>query len=191
MNMSGTKFNPSAVILVAVVVLVSIFRIAAPYSDNFKEIANFSAVGAIALFGGAYFNSNVKAFAFPLLVLLISDVFIAQTSGYGFFYGGWYWTYIAFILMVLVSKVLLKKINVQNMVTATISVILIHWIVSDISAMYVPGLYPPTLAGFGACLIAAIPFELKFLYGTILYGAVMFGFMAWYPSLSFKKGLSA
>lgn len=189
--MSGAKFNPSAVILVAIVVLVSIFRIAAPYSDNFKEIANFSAVGAIALFGGAYFNSNVKAFAFPLLVLLISDVFIAQTSGYGFFYGGWYWTYIAFILMVLVSKVLLRKINVQNMVTATISVILIHWIVSDISAMYVPGLYPPTLAGFGACLIAAIPFELKFLYGTIIYGTVMFGFMAWYPSLSFKKGLSA
>ncbi|MOA27484.1 hypothetical protein D3C78_1483650 [compost metagenome] len=57
--------------------------------------------------------------------------------------------------------------------------------------MYTPGLYPLTLAGFGACLIAAIPFELKFLYGTVIYGAVMFGFMAWYPALSLKKGLSA
>lgn len=185
--MSGTKFNPGTLILLAIVVLVSIFRIAAPYSDNFREIANFSAVGAIALFGGAYFNSNLKAFGLPLLVLLISDIFIAQTSGYGFFYGGWYWTYIAFILMVLVSKVLLRKVNVQNLVIAALSVILIHWVVSDISAMYVPGLYPPTLAGFGACLIAAIPFELKFLYGTVIYGAVMFGFMAWYPSLSLKK----
>lgn len=189
--MSGTKFNPNAVILLAIVVLVSIFRIAAPYSDNFKEIANFSAVGAIAMFGAAYFNSNIKAIGFPLLVLLISDVFIAQTSGYGFFYAGWYWTYIAFILMVLVSKLMLRKINVQNIVGATISVILIHWVVSDISAMYIPGLYPPTLAGFGACLIAAIPFELKFLYGTVIYSAIMFGFMAWYPSLSFKKGVSA
>lgn len=189
--MSGTKFNPSAVILIAIVVLVSIFRIVAPYSDNFKEIANFSAVGAIALFGGAYLNSNLKAFGLPLTVLLISDIFIGQTSGYGFFYAGWYWTYIAFILMVMVSKILLKKINVKNMVAATIAVILIHWIVSDISAMYIPGLYPPTLAGFGACLIAAIPFELKFLYGTMIYSVVMFGFMAWYPSLAFKKGLSA
>ncbi|MFA4868522.1 MAG: DUF6580 family putative transport protein [Pedobacter sp.] len=189
--MSGTKFNPSTIILVAIVVLVSAFRIAAPYSDDFKEIANFSAVGAIALFGGAYFNNNLKAFGFPLAVLLISDIFIAQTSGYGFFYGGWYWTYIAFVLMVLASKALLKKKNVQSMVTATLAVVLIHWIVADISAMYVPGLYPPTLAGFGACLIAAIPFELKFLYGTVIYGAVMFGFMAWYPALSFKKGLSA
>ncbi len=190
MNMSGTKFNPSTILLIAVVVLVSIFRIAAPYSDNFKDIANFSAVGAIAMFGGAFFNNNLKAFGLPLAVLLVSDIFIGQTSGYGFFYGGWYWTYIAFVLMVFASKVLLKKRNVQNMVTATISVVLIHWIVADISAMYTP-LYPSTLAGFGACLIAAIPFELKFLYGTVIYGAVMFGFMAWYPALSLKKGLSA
>lgn len=189
--MSGAKFNPSTIILVLVIVLVSIFRIAAPYSDNFKEIANFSAVGAVALFGGAYFNSNLKAFGFPLLVLLLSDIFIAQTSGFGFFYGGWYWTYIAFILMVAVSKALLQKINVQNLVTAGIAVILIHWVVSDLSAMYIPGLYPPTLAGFWTCLVAAIPFELKFLYGTAIYGVIMFGFMAWYPSLSFKKGVSA
>lgn len=189
--MTGAKFNPSTLIMLSVVLLVSIFRIAAPYSDNFAAVANFSAVGAIALFGGAYFNNNLKAFGFPLAVLIISDVFIAGTSGYGFFYDGWYWTYIAFVLMVLVAKVLLKRINVQNLLTATVAVILVHWVVSDISAMYVPGLYPPTLAGFAACLVAAIPFELKFLYGTLIYAAVMFGFMAWYPSLGYKKGLSA
>jgi hypothetical protein len=189
--MSESKFNPSTLILLLVVVFVSIIRVAAPLSDNFKDIANFSAIGAVALFGGAYFNSNVKAFGFPLLLLLLSDIFIAKTSGYGFFYGGWYWTYIAFILMVAVSKVLLNKVNIQNLSIAAVAVILIHWVVADISAMYIPGLYPPTLAGFWACLLAAVPFELKFLYGTILYGAVMFGFMAWYPSLSFKKGISA
>lgn len=191
MNMSESKFNPSTVILILVVVLVSIIRVAAPHSDNFKDIANFSAVGAIAMFGAAYFNNPLKAFGFPLTVLLLSDIFIARTSGYGFFYDGWYWTYIAFILMVAVSRVLLKKVNVQNLVMAAISVILIHWVVADISAMYIPGLYPPTLAGFWACLVAAVPFELKFLYGTVIYGAVMFGLKAWYPSLSFKKGLSA
>lgn len=191
MNMSGYKFNPSAVILVLIVILVSIFRIAAPYSDNFKEIANFSAVGAIALFGGAYFNSNIKAFGFPLLVLLLSDLFIAQTSGYGFFYAGWYWTYIAFTLMVFASKQLLKQINVQNLVLSTVVITLIHWVVADIGVMYMPGLYPPTLAGFWSCLVAAVPFELKFLYGTLVYGTVMFGVMALYPNWRFKKSISA
>lgn len=189
--MSGYKFNPSTVIFLLIVVLVSIFRIAAPYAENFKEIANFSAIGALALFGGAYFNSNVKAFGLPLLAILLSDVFIAQTSGYGFFYPGWYWTYIAFILMVFAGKQLLRQINVQNLLLSTVVITLIHWVVADIGVMYMPGLYPPTLAGYWACLVAAIPFELKFLYGTVIYGSVMFGIMALYPSWSFRKSVSA
>lgn len=193
--MSEPKFNPRNVVLLLIIVFVSIIRIAAAYSDNFKEIANFSAVGAIALFGGAYFNNSIKAFSFPLLVLLLSDIFITNVSGYGFFYGGWYWTYIAFILMVLVSKLVINKVNVQNTVIAGVVAVIVHWIVSDISAMYVPGLYPPTLAGFGACLIAAIPYELKFLYGTAIYGVVMFGafelLRVKYPALSLARTASA
>jgi hypothetical protein len=185
--MSESKFNPSTVILLLIIVLVSVIRAAAPYSDNFKDIANFSAVGAIAMFGGAYFKNPVKAFGFPLLVLLLSDVLIAKTSGYGFFYPGWYWTYITFILMVFASKALLKKVNVQNLVLSTVVITLIHWIVSDISAMYIPGLYAPTLAGFWTCLVSAIPFELKFVYGTVAYGAIMFGLKAWYPAVALKR----
>ena len=173
--MSESKFNPRTAVLLLIIVLVSIIRVAAPLSDNFKDIANFSAVGAIALFGGAYFNNNIKAFGFPLLILLLSDIFLAKTSDMGFFYGGWYWTYIAFVLMVVVGKVMLKKVNVQNFVLSNVVMVLVHWIVSDISAMYVPGLYEPTLAGYWTCLVAAIPYELNFVYGSLVYGTLMFG----------------
>lgn len=173
--MSEFKFNPRTAVVLLIIVLVSVIRVAAASSADFKDIANFSAVGAIALFGGAYFNSNLKAFGFPLLLLLLSDIFIAKTSGFGFFYPGWYWTYIAFILMVFAAKFILTKINVQNFVASVVAGVLIHWVVSDISAMYVPGLYPPTLAGFWQCLVAAIPFELRFVYGTVAYAIVMFG----------------
>ncbi|MBE9600969.1 DUF6580 family putative transport protein [Pedobacter sp. MC2016-24] len=193
--MSDFKFNPRTAILLLFIVLISIIRIAAPLSEGTKGIANFSAVGAIALFGGAYFNTNMKAFGFPMLVLLLSDFFIAKTSGYGFFYAGWYWTYIAFILMVLVGKVILTKINVQSFLISTFVGVFIHWIVADISAMYIPNLYPPTIAGFWACLVAAIPFELNFLYGTLAYGAVMFGafelLKSKYPYLSLSKSVTA
>lgn len=186
--MSESKFNPRTIILLLIIIFVSIIRVAAPFSGDFKVIANFSAVGAIALFGGAYFNNNVKAFAFPLLVLLLSDLFIAKTSGFGFFYGGWYWTYIAFILMVVVGKVMLNKVTALTFLTSSVAAVLVHWIVSDISAMYIPNLYPPTVAGYISCLVAAIPFELKFLYGTLAYGAIMFGafemLKAKYPYLS-------
>ncbi|SHE86184.1 DUF6580 family putative transport protein [Pedobacter caeni] len=186
--MSESKFNPRTIILLLIIIFVSIIRVAAPFSGDFKVIANFSAVGAIALFGGAYFNNNVKAFAFPLAVLLLSDLFIAKTSGYGFFYDGWYWTYIAFILMVVVGKVMLNKVTALTFLTSSVAAVVVHWIVSDISAMYIPNLYPPTVAGYISCLVAAIPFELKFLYGTLVYGSVMFGafemLKARYPYLS-------
>jgi len=186
--MSDIKFNPRILVVLLIIVFISVIRILMPHSDNFQSIAGFSAVGAIALFGGAYFNTNFKAFGFPLAILLLSDVFIAQTSGYGFFYPGWYWTYIAFILMVFAAKFLLTKISVPGFITSVFAIVLIHWIVSDISAMYVPGLYEPTLAGYWKCLVVAIPHELKFLYGTVIYGGVMFGafelLKAKYPVLS-------
>ncbi len=187
-NMSEFKFNPRTAILLLIIVVISIIRVAAPHTDNFKEIANFSAVGAIALFGGAYFNNNYKAFGFPLLLLLLSDIFIAKTSGYGFFYAGWYWTYIAFVLMVLVAKLMIKKVTVLSFLGASVIAVFIHWIVADIGVMYFPGLYEPTLAGYVKCLGAAIPYERLFLYGTLAYGTIMFGafelLRAKYPRLS-------
>ena len=193
--MSQLKFNPRTIVLLLIIVFISIIRIAATYADNFAAIANFSAVGAIALFGGAYFNGNIKAFGFPLLILLLSDIFIAQTSGFGFFYDGWYWTYIAFILMVAVAKLMIKKVDVQNVIVAGIAAVIVHWIVSDIGAMYVPNLYPPTLAGYWECLVIAIPYELKFVYGTAIYAVVMFGsfelLKAKYPLLSLRRNMAA
>ena len=176
--MSELKFNPRILILLLIVALVTILRTIAPFSDNFDKIANFSAVGAITLFSGSYFKNSAQAFAIPLLTLLVSDVILATTIykeySNGFLYDGWYWTYIAFALMVLVTKLVVRKVNVLNLVMGTLAVVLIHWIVTDLGVWYGSN-YPQTLAGFWAVLVPAIPFELRFLYGTVAYGILMFG----------------
>ncbi|RZK64253.1 MAG: hypothetical protein EOO85_30010, partial [Pedobacter sp.] len=171
-------FNPRTLILLLIVALVTILRTVAPFSDNFGQIANFSAVGAISLFSGTYFKNTLQSFAIPLLTLLLTDIILATTIykeySNGFLYEGWYWTYIAFALMVLVTRVISKKVNVLNFVFGTIAVVLIHWIVTDLGVWYGSN-YPQTLAGFWAVLVLAIPFELRFLYGTVAYGILMFG----------------
>ena len=176
--MSESIFNPRTLILLLIVALVTILRTVAPFSDNFGQIANFSAVGAITLFSGTYFKNTVQSFAIPLLTLLLTDIILATTIykeySNGFLYEGWYWTYIAFALMVLVTRVISKKVNVLNLVFGTIAVVLIHWIVTDLGVWYGSN-YPQTLAGFWAVLVLAIPFELRFLYGTVAYGILMFG----------------
>jgi hypothetical protein len=176
--MSELKLNPRFLILLLIVALVTILRTIAPFSDNFDKIANFSAVGAITLFSGSYFKNSAQAFAIPLLTLLVTDVILATTIykeySNGFLYDGWYWTYIAFALMVLVTKLIVRKVNVLNLVFGTLTVVLIHWIVTDLGVWYGSN-FPQTLAGFWTVLALAIPFELRFLQGTLAYGILMFG----------------
>jgi hypothetical protein len=192
--MSESIFNPRTLILLLIVALVTVLRTVAPFSDNFGDIANFSAVGAITLFSGSYFKNPVQSFAIPLLTLLLTDVILATTIyreySNGFLYDGWYWTYIAFAIMILVSRIIVKRVNTINFVLGTLAVVLVHWIVTDLGVWYGSN-YPQTLAGFWTVLALAIPFELRFLYGTIAYGVLMFGafelIKVKYPSLNLAK----
>ncbi|WP_316843635.1 DUF6580 family putative transport protein [Pedobacter psychrodurus] len=177
--MSHLKFNPRTLILLLMILAITAFRLLVTFNSDELKFANFSSIGAVALFGGAYFKDHLKAFAFPLLSLFLSDIILSLTifSKYssGFLYEGWYWTYIAFALMVLAGRVLLKKVNVVSLLASTLAIVLIHWIVSDIGVWFHNPAYTQDLAGFWACLVKAIPFEIRFLEGTVIYGALLFG----------------
>lgn len=177
--MSDLKFNPRDLVLLLMILAVTAFRLLVTFNAEQLQFANFSSIGAVALFGGAYFKNDLKAFAFPLLSLFLSDIILSTTifSKYsnGFLYEGWYWVYIAFALMVLVGKVLLKKPNLLNFLASAFLITLIHWIVTDLGVWYHNPTFPQTLVGFGYALGLAVPFELRFLAGTVLYGGIIFG----------------
>lgn len=169
------KLNYRTLVLMVFMLIIVAIRVIAPLSPDFKFLANLSGIGAVALFGGAYFKNKFSAFLLPVLVLFASDLGLILTMGkdYGF-YPGWYYTYISFILMVVVGKLMIRKVNIQSVVAATLVGVLIHWIISDYGVWYGSSFYPQTLGGFWACLVAAIPYELNFLYGTLAYSAIMF-----------------
>ncbi|WP_412469020.1 DUF6580 family putative transport protein [Pedobacter sp. KLB.chiD] len=177
--MAHLKFNPRNLILLLMILALTAFRLLVTFNADELQFANFSSIGAVALFGGAYFKNHLKAFAFPLLSLFLSDFVLASTifskySGGSFLYEGWYWTYIAFALMVLVGRVLLKNINVVNLLASTLSIVLIHWLVTDLGVWINNPAYTQDLAGYWSCLVKAIPFEIRFLEGTVIYGALLF-----------------
>lgn len=182
------KSNTRVLVLLLFIIVVIGLRMLAPLSPDFKLFANFSGLGAVAIFSGSYFKNKFSGYVLPILVLLLSDLGLALMMGESYvFYPGWYYTYIAFALMVLAAQILVKKVSVANVFVATLAGVLIHWIVSDFGMWIGFDTYPKTLAGFWQCLVAAIPFELKFLYGTLVYSAIMFmGFevlKSKYPSL--------
>lgn len=181
--MSMQKINPGTGVLVMMIAVVGITRIIFNLNHDISGIANFSPLGAMAIFGGACFNKQWKALAFPLLTLFLSDVILHQTVfksyGNGFLYGGWYWVYGALALMTLAARFIMKKTSVATFIISTLVSVLIHWTITDIGVWWGSKTFSQDWYGYLDCLALAIPFELKFLAGTLVYGSILFGAYVW------------
>ncbi len=177
--MSVLKINPRNAILFIMILVTAAMRLFA--INGYGPLTVFTPIGAMALFGGAYFTGNVKPFAFPLLTLFISDLVLAFTvyAPYrvGLLYTGWYWTYGAFALMTIAGKLIIRDITIKNIVIAVIVSTLIHWLVSDIGGCLVNEKF--SFAVYYARLISAIPYEWRFLAGTAIYSGILFGAFEW------------
>ena len=110
--MSTEKFNPRLTVLLILMIAAAAMRI--PNSAQLTPWANYTPIGAMGLFGGAYFTSRWKALAFPLITLLVSDLIINYFvfgGKYGVMYNGWYIIYGIFGLIVFFGKWMLQKVS--------------------------------------------------------------------------------
>ncbi|HTD41532.1 MAG TPA: DUF6580 family putative transport protein [Mucilaginibacter sp.] len=171
--MTLQKVNTRNTVLILMIVAAGAFRLVSykyPY-----VLSNFTPVGAIALFGGAYFTDKWKAYLVPLLTLFLSDIALnyLYTSKLVLFYSGSFWVYLCFAIMVFIGS-LIKKATIVSVLSAAIVSVAIHWLIMDLPWLY-GNLYPHTFAGYGQSLIAAIPFEKNMIFGDVLFGLILFG----------------
>ena len=127
--MTSKKFDPRTTVLLLFITGIAVLRVIFNFNYDISPLANFSPLGAMALFGGTYFNKKWKAFTFPLAMLFISDLILHQTVykayGNGFLYQGWYWVYGAFVLMTIVGQTI-KKVTINRFLLSVITCVLIH-----------------------------------------------------------------
>jgi len=136
---------------------------------------NLTAVGAVCLFGGAYFERKWAAFLVPLAALAVSDVFL-QTFVYPGF-GPTYFKYVCFAMTVPLGFLLRGRTTLVPVAGAAVAAAALFFVLSNFG-VWLGGegkLYPLTLAGLVACYIAAIPFGLNMLYGNLLFSGLLFG----------------
>ncbi|QEC40944.1 DUF6580 family putative transport protein [Pseudobacter ginsenosidimutans] len=177
--MSLKQFNPRNTVLFAFMVVVALMRIFLSAEAPMNPIATFTPLGAMALFGGTYFNNRAKSVLFPVLTLWMSDIILNRFVYYNewrFFYEGFYWTYISYALMAVAAKFIIRKVTVSNIIIASLAGTLIHWIGTSPGCFMIENsMYPKTWAGYFTSLVAAIPYERNFLIGTLVYSGVLFG----------------
>ena len=181
--MSLNKINPRTIVLLAFMVAVAAIRIILSLEPTMSPFVTFTPLGAMAIFGGVYFQKNFKAYLFPLLTLWMGDIILNRLVYYNewrFFYDGWFFTYGAYALMVFAGQRMIKKASVKNIVFASLVATLIHWIGTSPSCFFIENsMYPPTWDGYLASLVAAIPYERNFLVGTLVYSGILFGLFEW------------
>lgn len=166
--MSLQKLNVRTLVLILMIIAATAFRL---LSYKFQFLSDATPVGAIALFGGTYFNEKWKAYFVVLITFVISDILINQLYGLPLISSYTLWYCLCFGLVVFMGT-LIKKINIANMLVIICLPVLLHWLVMDLP--WVTN-YPKTVAGYLASLTAAIPFEKNMLYGDIIFGIILFG----------------
>ena len=185
--MTTQKINPRFAVLAIFIIAIAAMRI--PNSAQLTPWANFTPIGAMGLFGGAYFTKKWKAILFPLLTLFVSDLIIQAfvfNGKYGIMYSGWYWIYSIFILITFIGKWLIKKVSIQNVLLAAVAASLSHWLLADFTVWIGGGTDLRTMtpltkdwAGLQQCYIQGFPFMKNFLLGTLVYSGIMFGAFEW------------
>jgi hypothetical protein len=172
--MSLQKINLRNSILILMIIIASAARLI--NINHLTGWSNFTPVGAMALFGGAYFSDKWKAYLVPLFALFISDIALDYIyfGKFMLFYSGALPVYASFAVMVLIGTYI-KNVNVTNVVLGSLGAVLVHWLITDIDPWLQGTMYARSFYGYGESLIAAIPFEKSMLLGNLIYGAVLFG----------------
>ena len=129
---------------------------------------NFTPIGAMALFSGAYLANRKLALAAPLAAMLISDAVLGFHSGMPFVYG-------SVALIVVIGWLGLKRVSSLRVVGAALVSSVLFFIVTNFGTWAVSGMYPPTLSGLAACYVAAIPFFQNTVVGDLVYSGLLFG----------------
>ena len=151
--------------------LISLMILGAAFTRLIPHPPNFTAVGAMALFGGAYFSEKKFAFIIPVFAMLLSDLFIG-------FHNGMVSVYLSFILIVGIGIVLSRNIKIKNVVIASLLSSSLFFVITNFQMWILSPLYSKDISGLAACYIAAIPFFQYNILGDLLFGGILFGIFA-------------
>ncbi len=160
---------------------------------------NFTPVGAMGLFGAAYFSRKYLAFLVPFAAMWISDLLLnnaVYTQLYPEYYSGfsWFgngWTYAAFGLIVLLGFVALKKVNLPRLLGASLGASVLFFLITNFGSWLADPLYPNNAQGLLSAYTLGLPFFWNTLAGDLFFSITLFGVFEWaqrrYPAFRVRR----
>jgi hypothetical protein len=164
-NENENWIQPRAALITGIVVAAAALRMV-PHPMNFAPI------GALALFGGAYFSSKRTALAVPLLSLVAGDIFTG-------FHPLIPHVYASFLVSVAIGFWLRRKKSAWRIGGATVAGAIQFFLITNFALWASSiGNYPKNAGGLAECYIAGLPLFWNTLAGDAFYVALLFGGLA-------------
>lgn len=164
----------SLILVATVILLASLTRLIPHYP-------NFTAIGAVALLGGAMVKDRVLSFVIPLAALFVSDVVLMNTlyadynEGFSFFYSGMGLVYLGFVINVFIGKAMLKNQNTGSMIKASVLGAVAFFLISNFGSWLGNPTYPQNMGGLMTSYAMGLPFFGSQIAGNLFYGVLMLG----------------
>lgn len=135
---------------------------------------NITAVGA----GLLYFGSRRPRWQIVLAVAVMAlmDVYLTtQVYHYPFHVRGYLVTWAWYGAVCLLGSALLQRVTFLRVVAGVLASATSFFLLSNFMVWAGSGMYPHSVAGLGACYVAALPFYGNDLISTSLFAGVFFG----------------
>jgi len=167
--------HPRVAVVSGIVIAAAALRVA-------PHPLNFAPIGALALFGGAYFSSRRAAVVVPMLSLLAGDIFVG-------FHPLLLYVYASFLVSVALGFWLRDKKSLGRIGAVTLAGAIQFFLITNFAVWAASiGNYPKTRDGLVTCYAAGVPLFWNTLAGDAFYVTLLFGAMSLaekrFPSLS-------
>lgn len=172
-NRTKTQTKMKIRLAIALVFAAALTRLL-PHPDNFTPI------GAMALFGAAYFNRKALTLAIPFIALFVSDLVLNNVIYRQYypeftFITSW-WIYAAFGLIMLTGWLILRqKVTFNRVLVASLSSSLLFFLLTNFSVWAETTMYPKSMSGLMMCYAAGLPFLKNSVLGDLFFSGVLFG----------------
>jgi hypothetical protein len=139
---------------------------------------DFTPIGTSGLFAGARLR-GWRAYAVPLLAMLISDPILGLLHGFRPFTPMTLFVYSSLFINVLIGRVLRASENPLRIAPATLIGSLQFYAITNFAVWLLGNHFPHTDMGLVSCYVVALPFLRNMVLGDLLYSTALFGLHAW------------
>jgi hypothetical protein len=164
--MSERLFNKHGYLLQTIVALTMIALAAA--LRVIPHPWNFTPIGAMALFAGALVRDKRIALAFPLLMLVVSDIFIGFNVLEPL-------VFVSFLVNVFIGLWLKRRRTPVRIGAATLLGAIQFFLVTNFGVWMFLNTYPKTATGLLTCYAVGLPLFWNTLAGDALFATLLFG----------------